>query len=395
MKIVQIVCRFLPYTSGIGNVCLNESRELVKLGHDIVVFTPRYKKENIIENKFLVRYFRPILKYGNAAFIPQIISQLKNFDIIYLHWPFIGATEIILLWKIFKKFLSGIRPAGRHESTLIVRYHMDLIGQGITGFFFKIYSFIFLPLLIKYSNKIIVSTFDYLRHSQIKRYFKKYPNKFIEIPFGVDLVKFSPKQKNKNLLRKYKIDPDNQIILFVGGLDRAHYFKGVNILLKAIAKLKSAISDFKLLIIGNGNLRPFYEKIAKDLRVGDRVVFVGRIPDQSLPDFYNLANIFILPSTTKSEAFGLVLLEAMACAKPIIVSNLPGPRTLVKKNINGLLVKPGDVGDLMEKLKFLLENKKIAKEWGINSRKLVEEKYNWSVIGQKIEEVYKKVLTEM
>jgi len=268
---------------------------------------------------------------------------------------------------------------------------MDLIGQGFVNLFFRIYSFIFLPLLVKLSDKIIISTFDYLKHSKIEKYFKKYPTKFIKIPLGVNLEKFCPRKKDKKLLEKYKINPETQLILFVGNLDRAHYFKGLDILLQAISKLKRSFLNFKLIIVGEGNLRAKYEKIAKKLKIDDKVIFVGRVSGQKLPNFYNLADIFVFPSITKSEAFGLVLLEAMACGCPILVSNLPGPRMLVKENINGLLVKPKDVNDLAKKLKFLLENKEISQYWGKNSRKIVEEKYNWSIVGERIEKLFQKI----
>jgi len=176
--------------------------------------------------------------------------------------------------------------------------------------------------------------------------------------------------------------------LFVGGLDRAHYFKGLNILLSALAKLEENV---KLVVIGEGDLKKKYQSRTDDLKMKERVIFVGSAISSELIKFYNLADVFVLPSISSSEAFGLVSLEAMACAKPIIVSDLPGPRTLVKEGVNGFLVKPADVDDLAEKIKLVLENSKI-KEMGEESRKIVEEKYNWSVIIKELENIYKKII---
>jgi glycosyltransferase involved in cell wall biosynthesis len=256
---------------------------------------------------------------------------------------------------------------------------------------FDIYQLLFLPLMVKIANKIIVSSFDYIQNSRLKKYLQKYPDKFVEIPLGVDTHKFYPQEKDLTLIKKYNLGSEDRIILFVGGLDKAHYFKGVDKLLQAVAVLRLKIPDLRLLIIGEGDLRSSYEKLAQDLGIGANVIFAGRVSDEDLSEHYNLADFVVLPSIDKSESLGLVLLEAMACAKPIIVSNLPGPRTLVQKNINGLLVEPGKIKDLAEKIKFLLENKELIKKWGINGRHLVEERYNLFLIIQALDKLYKKL----
>jgi len=141
------------------------------------------------------------------------------------------------------------------------------------------------------------------------------------------------------------------------------------------------------MIVGDGDLRSGYEKLAKDLGIGERVIFAGKVVDDDLPKYYNLADIFVLPSISRSEAFGLVVLEAMACAKPVIVSDLPGPRTLVSNN--GLKVKINDVNHLSDRLLILLRNKELAQKFGANGQEKVLEQYNWPKIAQKLVEIYK------
>jgi len=128
--------------------------------------------------------------------------------------------------------------------------------------------------------------------------------------------------------------------------------------------------------------------MAVDLKIKDKVIFVGNISNDQLIKFYNLTDIFVLSSISRSEAFGLVLLEAMACGKPIIVSNLPGPRTLVKEGENGFKVKPGDADDLAKKIGLILKDRQLIKKMGENALKLVREKYNWKEIVQKLEKIY-------
>ena len=88
------------------------------------------------------------------------------------------------------------------------------------------------------------------------------------------------------------------------------------------------------------------------------------------------------------EAFGLVLVEAMACGKPVIASDLPGVRTVVDDGVNGFLVRPRDCEDLATKMRLLLENNEIRVTFGRAGRKKVEEKYSWENIGKKLERLY-------
>jgi len=375
MKIAHLISTFPPYKGGMGNVCLAQVQELAKLGHKVVVFVPGDVKNNREEYGFKVKHIKPLFKYGNAAFVPGIAKDLKDFDVIHLHWPFFGGAEVFLLWYWLK----------RVKAKLIVQYHMDPIAPGLRGLIFKLISFLFNPLFLKKADKVLISSLDYLKHSNIKKYWLNDKEKFVVSLFGVDQARFYPKTRRPSLLRKHSLD-NSQIILSVGGLDKAHYFKGVKLLIQAVDRLKNKMPDLKLLIIGDGDLKSDYEKLVKDLNIENRVVFAGKIGDNELPDYYNLGDVFAFPSLTRSEAFGLVSLEAMACAKPIIVSDLPGPRTLVEGN--GLIVKVNNLGDLAEKINYIFKDKQKLKEFSQHSLILVQEKYYWSQIVKEIEKIY-------
>ncbi|MBU0647092.1 glycosyltransferase, partial [Patescibacteria group bacterium] len=106
MKIAQIICTFPPYKGGMGNVAYNFSKGLADLGNDVSVLTPDYsEKNNKFSNdsklNFKVLRLKPLFKYGNAAFIPQLFWKLDDYDIVHLHYPFFGATKIIILLKLF------------------------------------------------------------------------------------------------------------------------------------------------------------------------------------------------------------------------------------------------------------------------------------------------------
>ncbi|MCK4744587.1 glycosyltransferase family 4 protein [Candidatus Parcubacteria bacterium] len=382
MRIASITCVFPPYKGGIGNVALSNAEELKKRGAEIVVFTPRaFLLDKKIPTLVRVKKLFPVLKYGNAAILSQFAWQLKNFDIIHLHYPFFGSAEIVWLLKKFNKI----------KAKLIITYHMDVVGSGLLGKFFQLHSEFLMQRILNSADKIIVSSFDYAEHSNIKNIFKKYSDKFAEVSFSVDLNRFHPRPLTSNLLKKYEIKESEKIILFVGGLDQAHYFKGVNFLIKAFYKLTQKLDNIRLIIVGDGDMKFEYEQVAFNFGLRDEVIFAGQADNDDLARFYNLSDIFVLPSIDKSEAFGIVLLEAMASGIPVIASNLPGVRSVVENGINGFLAKPKDAGDLAKKMHRVLKDKELKKNMGVNGRKIAEKKYSPEIIGDKLNKIFKNL----
>src|SRR3989344_6405752 len=222
MRIAIITPTFPSYAGGIGKVAAFNARELKKLGHQVTVFTPDYEPVKEEFTDLEIKRIKPLFKYGNAAFIPALGKMLKGFDIIHLHYPFFGAAEII--WLHNSKFKI-------QNSKLILHYHMDVVGRGWLKLIFKFHNQFILPRLAKKADKILFTSFDYGNESNLSAELKKNSQNFMELPNGVDSRKFEPQPKNENLLKKYEINPDDKIILFVGGLDKAHYFKGIEYLL--------------------------------------------------------------------------------------------------------------------------------------------------------------------
>jgi len=376
MKIAQVVSTFPPYQGGMGNVAYQISDKLSNLKYDVSVFTPR---RNFFDHS-LVSYFKihrlmPILRHGNAAIIYQLLWRLWKFKIVHLHYPFIGACFPIVVLKTLK----------RKNLRLIFHYHMDLVGQGWKNIFFKCFNALFLPIFIRISDKIIVTSKDYLFQSLLSKYQERFKDKIVEIPNGVDVDFFKPSPIRQNMIERYKLK-NKKVILFVGALDHSHYFKGVNYLLKAIQNLER--KDIKLILVGDGDLKQVYIDLAQSYGIYDQVIFTGYVMDEELIKYYNLCDFFVLPSIDKSEAFGMVLLEAMSCAKPVIATDLAGVRQVVEKKVDGRLVRPKDAKHLSEQIKYFLDNPIEIKKYGHNGRKKVLEKYSWDIIVNKIIELY-------
>lgn len=376
MKIAQVVCAFPPYRGGMGNVAYHYSLELSKMKHEVVVFTPHYKEREVQFQNFKIRSLVPWLSYGKGAWLPQLFYELRGFDIIHLHYPFLGGT--LPVW-----FLKKYYPK---TNTLVLTYHMDLVGQGIMGRYFQWHTKKLMPKIIRLADKVIVTSWDYAKNSNIASIIKESPEKFVAIPLGTELDIFKPGKPNPELLQKYNILLGEKIVLFVAALDREHYFKGLNYLLAAMTKIKSGV---KLLVVGRGDLKGVYEAEAARLGIADRVIFAGYVSGPELPKYYNLADVFAMPSIDKSEAFGLVYVEAMACGCPVIAGDLPGVRTVVEDNQTGFLVEPKNVSDLVSKINKILGDDELARSFSQLGLKKVEEQYSWQKIAKQVDQVYR------
>jgi len=391
MKIAQVVCRFKPYKGGISNVAYDHALGLAKLGHEVIVFTPLYNlnDNDFISSDFKIKRLTPFGKIGNGAFLPQLLWQLKNFDIVHLHYPFFGGAEMVWLLKL----LRGAKLK------LIITYHMDVIGGIFLKTFFKLHSKYIMPKIINAADCVIVDSQDYAQSSNIAALIKKNPEKFIEIHPAVDLEKFFPNQKEKSLLFKYAIHPEfDRILLFVGALDKAHYFKGIEFFINAFKILDEINQDkpwrAKLLIVGEGNLKEIYKEKAAESGLQDKIIFADPVSDDDLSKYYNLADIVVLPSIDRSEAFGITLIEALACAKPVIATNLPGVREVVKDGENGFVFEVKNEGDLASRINILLNDSSLMNKMGGNGRKNAEKYYDHENITKALDIIYQKIAGE-
>lgn len=375
MKIAVVCSTFPPYRGGMGNVAYYNAWYLATQGHQVTVFTPFYKRLKNVRDEYPFKVVRlyPWFKYGNSGFLPQLIWRLWKFDIIHLHYPFFGGAEIIY-------FLDKIK-----DIKLVITYHMDVVGTGILSSFFRWHTEHVLPRIIDRADKVLVTSWDYAKSSALRDWIEAEPEKFIELSIGVNHLLFKPRFRDKVLTERYDLY-DKQVVLFVGALDRPHYFKGVNILIQAIFKINDS-DDFRVLIVGGGDMLDSYKSLADNLGLSKKIIFVGRVDDQELLRYYSLADMLVLPSIDRSEAFGIVALEAMACGLPVIASDLAGVRSVVSKKETGLLVKPGSVQNLADMIHTLLKNSKLARTLGQSGRQKVLDNYTWEIVGKKLNEI--------
>jgi glycosyltransferase involved in cell wall biosynthesis len=364
--------------AGTGKVCYHNSLELANLGHEVTVFTSRYPDEDWkYPDSIKVVRFKPLFRAGNALFMPRLVA-LEKFDIVHLHHPFIFGSELILLNSAFRR------------NSLVVTYHQDLILNGVLKYPARIYNYLASNRVLSKAKKILTPSLDYLFNSQVRHIVARREADVSELPNGVDVKIFNPDINVGDVEHRYGLK-NERVVLFVGALDKAHWFKGLDILIRAFSKIES--QKVVLVIVGEGELKGKYQKLTREMGVADRTIFVGRVSERDLPKYYSLSDFLVLPSTTGGEIFGLVLVEAMACGKPVIATNLPGVRTVVDDGGNGFLAEPGNVEDLTSKIQCLLSDEHLRKRFGECGRRKVESKYSWDKIGRKLEQVYVEVLS--
>lgn len=375
MKIAEVVATFPPYHGGMGYVCFHNSRELALRGHDVTVFTlehGRLSYEADLKDFKIVRLKTPLI-YGDGGMVPQLCSMLKAFDIVHLHYPFFGGAEYV--------YLSSLLNGRKYFLT----YHMDVYGNTLLKrLIMAAYEPLLTKKIIKRADYIGALSIAHLKSSKVAPYVDW--NRVVEMPNGVDVKKFCPREKKQGLVREYNLE-GKTVVLFVGNLQP---FKGLHLLIDSISRIKDR--NIVLLVVGGGYNESEYKKQARERGVEERVIFAGpKSPEKDLPDYYNLGDFLVLPSL-HSESFGLVVLEAMASGIPAIVSELPGPSQLVENGKTGLYVKIGDVEDLKNKIEYLAKEKEIRQHMGAEARKKVLEKYNWESIGKLLEKTLEDIV---
>jgi len=330
MQVLHICCVAPPKGGGMGVVADQEVRSLRKKGVEAWLACPKVRGRQDID--YIIEL--PAFGFGNGSVLRGLSPRLKNADVVHLHYPFYGTAEEL---AYFKK--KGII---KH---LAMTLHMDAQADGARGLLFDLHRKYIQPKILAAADLVFVSSLDYAEHSSYKTYLDANPQKVVELPFGVDTDCFSCGEPNRN---RFGIPGGSCVIGNVSVQDKAHMFKGIDLLIKAMVALPPHIH---LLLVGDGNMQSSYRRLANELQVADRVHFAGRLNKEDLICAYRSMDVFAFPSTNNAEAFGLVVLEAMACGVPVIASELPGVRGVAQNA--GYLIPPNNVKafiDLINKL---------------------------------------------
>jgi len=371
LRIAQVTATFPPYWGGTGNVVWYTADTLARRGHDITVFVPATRgPKTAVAGPYVVRPVPSPLHVGNAAWSPRLIHWLADFDLIHLHYPYIGGAEVVA------------RAAVRRNIPLVVTYHNRLYAPDMgRKAAFALYTALVEPRILGAATQLIAVS-EGSRRQWLARY-----RHVAVVGHGIDAARFHPVDPGQ-ARADLGLPPDGPVILFVGALDRAHRLKNVDGLLTAVGRLRVAAH---VVLVGDGDRRPALEQQAMRLGIASRVTFLGeRSPDQ-LAAVYSAADVLVLPSLV-AESFGLVLVESLACGTPVVASDLPGARDVLSDG-GGWLVPPGDIsalGRMLEKVLAMRASERQAV--ATQARLRVLERFTWPKVAESLESLYQTAL---
>lgn len=368
MRILHISKFYPPEVGGIETFVGDLSQELSE-SIECDVLCANKENRTIIEKREKVKIIRTasLKEIFSTPISPSMISWLrkisKYYDLIHLHLPNPMAN--------LAYFLAG------PKAKLLVHWHSDIVRQK------KLLSF-YEPLqdwLLKKADKIIATSSDYLRGSE---YLLKYKDKCKIIPLGLNPARLVADRK-KELRIKEKF-PDKPIIFSIG---RLIYYKGFEYLIKAAKQV-----DGYFLLAGEGEMKVKLEKLIEKLDLKNRVFLLGRLQEEELGNYYNVCDVFSMPSVEKSEAFGVAQLEAMYFGKPIVSTNISGSGVsfVNQDNITGFVVPPRDSNSLAEALNKILRNEKLREKFSKNAKERFENNFCIKTVAEEILKLYRETV---
>ena len=261
---------------------------------------------------------------------------------------------------------------------MVVTYHSDIVRQAFLG---KMYE-PFLRNFLSRADAIIATSPDYRRSSRMLRDFAE---KTRVAPLGVDLERFRLKNGDAGAIRAIRKRHGNRLILFIG---RFRYYKGLHVLIDAMEKVNG-----RLLLIGAGPLDASLRNRARRLDRRDRVVFLGERSDREVVRFLHASDVFVLPSVQRSEAFGIVQLEAMACGKPLVCTAIGTGTTFVNQHgRTGRVVPPDDPRELADAIQHLLDHPEERATLGAAGLQRVRTEFSADRMTEQVLSVYREVL---
>lgn len=364
MRVLIVSVDFPPHTDGVSTVSHELASRLAGSGEEVIVIGPKSKGDHEYDSKQKFRVIRtPLYEFGYLRFLP-----------IFFVMPF-----IIAKYRIKKVIAMNIAYGG-----LISYLFFRLLGFSyiLWAYGYEFAKFENKPFMRRlylkiYKNSIFVAAItDFVKQRLVK--FGVSPEKIVVVKPGSNPEKYHPIIVNNEFIERYKLG-NKRPILSVGRLIER---KGFDMTIRAMKDVLEEFPEAVYLILGKGQFKNRLEELVAEFGINGSVRFMGRVTDEELLSFYNLCELFIMPSRTLDgkgdiEGFGIVYLEANACGKPAIGGFDGGVGEAIKDGATGLLVDSCDVKAISGAIKKLLLDKDYARQLGENGRKRVLEELNW------------------
>jgi glycosyltransferase involved in cell wall biosynthesis len=372
MRILHIYKDYFPVLGGIENHIRILAEAQAARGHDVTVLVANPARHTTMESMHGVRVIKAA-RWATAAstpISPALFWQTarQKVDVAHLHFP--HPPGEVANWLF--------HPAKR----TVISYHSDVVRQASILRFYK-------PLLkrvLKNADAIIYGS-PPMKHSA---YLQPHQAKLHLVPYGIPLDRFLREPSSAEIDRGAAQHPivmsPQPKLLFVG---RLRYYKGLNVLIDALPDIAA-----QLLVVGVGPMLDEWQAQARSRGVADRISWLGEVPDVDLPTLYHQADLFVLPATHSSEAFGLVQVEAMASGLPTVCTELgTGTSWVTQHEITGLVVPPGDPRALSEGINRLLANPAWRQALGTAARQRAQTEFAVERLIDRVEALYHALIS--
>jgi len=375
LSVCLVSAAYRPYPSGVSEHVANLASALQDKGHNVHVLTTSYggahEGDAASEPIAVTRLGRVVMVPLNGSYatfpwgrdVPARVRKFlegNTFDIVHGHgvfWPEIS------YWAV--RYSSSVNVV----TFLSAPFRTSRRGAGT-------YRWLFRRHLARINGRIAISR-------RAREAFAPYvPGDSRIIPCGVDLRRFQPDVRPDDA-----VSGPGPVVLFVGRLDRR---KGLLTLIDAIKGLRATVPGCRLVVAGEGPQRRSAEVRANELGLAEAVTFVGRVADEDLPGFYAGADVYCSPALG-GEALGIVLLEAMASGTPVVASDIPGYDETVRRDVDGLLVAPGDSHALAAALADVLRDHDLAARLARSGLQRASS-YSWSSVADMTIAYYRELL---
>lgn len=345
MRVTMVNKYYPPHLGGIEYHVRDLASALAERGHGVRAIVANEGPDTAVETIDGVEVTRigrsfaissaPVA-FGMAAALRAEATGADAADVLHLHAPYPWGE------------LEWLRA--RPDVPTVLTYHSDIVRQKLM---LKGYA-PFLRRVLDRVDLVIASSPDMVAHSP---FLAPIAEKCRVVPFGIDVDAFASTPGIESRAAELRASHTRPIVLFVG---RLIYYKGADVLVRAMADV-----DADLVLVGSGPLRAELEQLAASLGISDRVTFAEPLGFDDLVAWYHAADVFCLPSVARSEAFGLVQLEAHASGTPVISTRLTTGVPFVNPDgVTGLTVPPADVPALTAALRTLTEDPALRQRLG-------------------------------
>ncbi len=330
----------------------------------VVVASDRRRRRDEVRDGIGIARLATVCHFANTPICPGLVGEIRRAkpDLVHMHLPHPAAILALL--------------ASGYRGPLVVTYHSDVILQKRRAALFQP----ILDLVLRRCSTIVATSERYVETSPVLSVHRE---RCRVIPYGIGIERFTRRDEDAVASIRSRFGP--RIVLAVG---RLIYYKGFEYLIRAMQQI-----DARLLLVGEGPLRATLERAAQAAGLGDRVVFVGEAQPEDVVAHFKAADLFVLPSIERSEAFGIVQLEAMACGIPVVNTNLPsGVPTVSPHGLTGLTVPPREPAALAKAITQLLDDPDLRRRFGEAARRRVEAEFTLDLMGRRMLGLYDELL---